>query len=338
MGRMKSACGLLITALVSAPALANDTTAELTTGGLHFTKNDNVEMRAEDLFISTKEIRVRYRFFNKSDKDVTVHVAFPMPVIDAEHQGRDIAVPTDDPVNVLGFVTRADGKPVVTQVEQKVTAKGVDRTAYLRELKIPLAPHLNSTSKALTRLPRAKWTELVDMGLAEIEESDYGKGRVKELHPRWSLQTTFYWQQTFLAQKETIIEHRYKPSVGGSVMTALSVPSERNEKWHANSIRKHCIEKSLLDTIDRARRSSKDSVSPPFSEERIDYVLKTGANWSGPIGDFRLVVDKGDANALVSFCGDGVKTIGPTQFEMRKINFTPEGNISVLILKRIRPR
>src|SRR5262245_51928160 len=136
MARMnRLACGLLL-AMVAGPALANDTTAELTTGGLQFTKNDNVEMRAEDLFISTKEIRVRYRFFNKSDKDVTVHVAFPMPLIGVEHQDQDIAVPTNDPVNALGFVTRADGKPVVTQVEQKVMAKGADRTAYLRDLKI----------------------------------------------------------------------------------------------------------------------------------------------------------------------------------------------------------
>ena len=67
-------------------------------------------------------------------------------------------------------------------------------------------------------------------------------------------------------------------------------------------------------------------------------MLKTGANWSGPIQDFRLVIDKGEASALVSFCGDGVKKISPTQFEMRKTNFTPEGNISVLILKRIRER
>ena len=36
---------------------ANDSTAELATGGLIFVRNDDVEMRAEDLFISTTEIR-----------------------------------------------------------------------------------------------------------------------------------------------------------------------------------------------------------------------------------------------------------------------------------------
>jgi hypothetical protein len=50
------------------------------------------------------------------------------------------------------------------------------------------------------------------------------------------------------------------------------------------------------------------------------------------------VVDKGRADHLISFCGDGVKKIGPTQFEMRKTNFTPDGNFAVLILKRLSSR
>jgi hypothetical protein len=56
------------------PAHANDSSAELATGGLVFVKNNNIEMASEDLFISATEIRVRYRFINRSDKDVVTHV------------------------------------------------------------------------------------------------------------------------------------------------------------------------------------------------------------------------------------------------------------------------
>ena len=49
---------------------------------------------------------------------------------------------------------------------------------------------------------------------------------------------------------------------------------------------------------------------------------------------FRLVVDKGSPDALVSFCGEGVRKIAPTQFEMRKDNFTPTRDLDVLILAR----
>jgi hypothetical protein len=134
---------LVAAALVAAaPALANDTTAELAAGGLIFVRNENVEMRSEDLMISAKEISVRYRFYNKSDKDVRVLVAFPMPDIKVEEPDQNISVPTDDPVNFLAFATTVNGEPAVTQVEQRVIAGGLDRTQLLRSLGIPLAPHL----------------------------------------------------------------------------------------------------------------------------------------------------------------------------------------------------
>lgn len=67
-------------------------------------------------------------------------------------------------------------------------------------------------------------------------------------------------------------------------------------------------------------------------EKRIAYVLKTAANWAGPIGDFRMTVDKGAPDSLVSFCAEGVKKIGPTLFEVRHENFTPTQDLHVLIL------
>src|SRR5262249_2221206 len=102
-------------AAAAAPALANDSTAELATGGLIFVRNENVEMRSEDLTISTKEISVRYRFFNNSDKSVTVLVAFPLPEITIEGSDSNISLPTEDPVNLLAFTTAVNGKPVTTK-------------------------------------------------------------------------------------------------------------------------------------------------------------------------------------------------------------------------------
>ena len=49
------------------------------------------------------------------------------------------------------------------------------------------------------------------------------------------------------------------------------------------------------------------------------------------------MVDKGEADNLVSFCGDDVKKIGQTQFEVRKSDYTPDGNLSVLILRKLPP-
>jgi hypothetical protein len=98
---------------------------------------------------------------------------------------------------------------------------------------------------------------------------------------------------------------------------------------------KYCLDRDFNTSIDRARREAKSQFGAPYSEERIGYILKTGANWSGPIKDFRLVIDKGEASNLVSFCGTGIKKIGATQFEIRKSDFTPDKDLHVLILKRL---
>jgi len=316
-------------------AWANDSTAELATGGLVFVHNDNVEMRSEDLMISAKEIQVRYRFFNKSDKAVTVLVAFPMPEIKVDGPDENISLPTDDPVNLLAFATAVNGRPVTTKVEQRVFAVGLDRTQVLRDLGVPLAPHLKATGEALDKLPRAKWDELVRVGLVEVEQYDVGKGMQDHLAPRWSLQTTFYWEQTFPSKAEIVVEHRYKPSVGTSVQTALGSPDAAQEDWYEEYVEKYCLDKEFLAAVERARREARSQFGAPYSEQRIEYILSTGANWAGPIKEFRLVVDKGDAESLVSFCGDGVKKVGATRFEMKMTDFTPEDDFAVLILKKL---
>jgi hypothetical protein len=82
------------------------------------------------------------------------------------------------------------------------------------------------------------------------------------------------------------------------------------------------------------RKAAKSEYGPPYGEERIDYILRTGANWSGPIGQFHLTVDKGDAGSLAGFRGQGVKKTSDTKFEMTKTNFSPDGDLAVLILKK----
>jgi Domain of unknown function (DUF4424) len=80
-------------------------------------------------------------------------------------------------------------------------------------------------------------------------------------------------------------------------------------------------------------RKGDDSVPMAYSETWIGYVLSSGRNWRGPIKDFRLVVDKGKPENMVSFCMNGVKKISPTQFEVRRKNFEPKGDLEVLIVE-----
>lgn len=323
-------------ALAAVPlgSLANDSSAELTNRGLVLTQSPAVEMRSEDLYISAREVRVKYRFANTSAADASMIVAFPMPDITIEGEDDMLAIPTQDPTNILGFTTIVDGRPVQAEVEQKVVKGGVDRTAYLRANGIPLAPHLEATNKVLDALPQAKKDEIIRMGLGQIMEYDSGQGWEKHLYATWTLKTTFWWRQTFPAGRDVLVEHRYTPSVGQTAGTSWGSPYWLKEPRYRETVRRFCVDATFIAAVKNTPRRE-DVAYAPYTEERIDYVLTTGANWKKPIGEFRLVVDKSDPDSLVSFCGDGVRKISPTQFEVRHTNWIPTRELSILILKRM---
>ena len=329
----------LIAAGFAAGAMANDSSAELATGGLVLTKNPAIEMRSEDLYLSTKAVRVHYVFANTSAQDVTILVAFPMPDITTTGGDDTFVVPTDDPTNLLGFVTTVDGQRVNAQVEQKAIAKGVDQTAYLRSVGIPIQPHLDATDTAVSNAPRAIQVALTARGLATDDYFDDGTGHGMQHHmqPTWTLKTTFYWRQTFPAGKTITVEHNYIPSVGGAAETSYGDPAQAGNDYYKAGVARYCIDNSFFAAIAQGVAAGKAAVKPPhtgfyYSENRIDYVLTTGANWKAPIGDFHMIIDKGDAANLVSFCGSGVAKINPTQFEVHYTNFTPTKDVAILLL------
>ena len=327
-----AACAALA---LAGPAAANDSTAELAAGGLVLTRTDAIVMKSEDLYISADEVRVRYVFLNTSVKDVTTRVAFPMPDIGGpEFYFHDTYIPGgDDPANLLAFVTRVDGKPLQMTVEQKALVGEIDHTAWLTRRGVPLALHVDGMTARLDALSPADQAEAVRLGLAVPDEYDAGKGWEKHLNPAWILKTTFHWEQTFPAGREIVIEHSYRPATGSSVGTILNAKGVTYEDFMDMHFR-YCIDEGFVAGVEKAQGTADYA---PFTEQRIAYVLKTGGNWAGPIGDFRMVVDKGAPANLVSFCASGVKKIGPTTFEVRKRNWTPDRDLSILILRPMPP-
>jgi hypothetical protein len=97
--------------------------------------------------------------------------------------------------------------------------------------------------------------------------------------------------------------------------------------------RDYCLPGDFFSGVDKLAGSDPANTKK-LQERRIDYVLETGANWAGPIKSFRLVVDKGRVDRLVSFCFDNVKKISPTTFEARAENFVPTRNLKILLVGR----
>ena len=320
---------ILAGALAAAAAQANDSVAETAVGGLVLKQTDDIDMISEDLYLSADQVRVRYVFRNRRPRDVRVTVAFPMPDRDfSELRYSDASWPAD-------FATRVDGRPVEMRVERRALARGVDHTQLLESLGLPVAADntMVAVAEAADRLPSGQLQRLVSLGLLEASEYDVGDGMRRHYEPVWTVKETWHWDQVFPARRDLVVEHSYTPAVGGSVGTLLAFPDLRDSPEGRDYQREFCVDRAFLAGIDRMSAGSTPERPALLGEQRIRYVLTTGANWASPIADFRLVVDKGRPENIVSFCGEGVRRISPTQFEMRRTNWRPDRDLAVLIVQ-----
>lgn len=334
---MRSITVMTALLLATVPALANDTSAVLTTGGLDFITNQDIVMESEELFISSEEIRVVYQFRNTGETDQTILVAFPMPDIVPDFYS-PVAFPSGPDDNLFEFETTLNGEPVEAMLHEYAFAHGVDRTKLIRQLGLPLVPISGAATDATDALDDEQTDELLHLGLLTPDEYDAGEGWEKHFYPAWTYKATYTWEGYFPAGELVTVEHRYKPSVGGTVgVSFLGEPYDGYDPAKDYE-RKYCTDAALINTLKDTLTDPDEPWSAPFTESWISYILTTGGNWSGgAIGTFRLVVDKGTEDNLVSFCGDGVKKIGPTTFEMVKTDFWPDRELDILILNRRDP-
>ena len=327
---------VLIAAGMGAPALANDSMSTLGTGGLVFLTSENVSMDSEDLYVSPDEVRVAYEFTNRGEADEQALVAFPLPDITGDGDFM-VQVPSEDPENIFGFTTTFNGEPVETTLHQYVFAFGIDQTALLRDLGVPLIPFGEATTEALNALSDADKANLLHLGLVIPMEYDDGSGWQTSYTPIWTLKSTYSWEATFKAGETAAVVHSYTPSVGGTVAVTFLSPAYEDYDPATEYAKRYCTDDGFINAVKKTLASPDDYYSAPFTESWMSYVWSTGSNWSGPIGEFHLTIDKGRPENLVSFCWDGdVKKTSPTTFEMEATDWYPPygRELEVLILNR----
>ncbi|TIW91272.1 MAG: DUF4424 domain-containing protein [Mesorhizobium sp.] len=317
-------------ALSAGSAFANDSVAELGTGGLILSRSDAVAMQSEDLFISPEKVTVDYIFHNNTDRDVDAIVAFPMPDISGNPEEIP-AIPENQSDNFLGFDVMIDGVAAKPQLEQKVLALGIDVSAELKAQNVPFYPFGDAAKAALAKLPQAVTDDWVNRGIIIEDTGSEGTETNKVYTPFWQLHSTYWWRSTFPANKDVHVSHRYKPSVGGTSSVSFFYDGKFQGQYATYKTR-YCMDDTFENAVRKAAKDGPDGY-PQYNESRIAYILTTGGNWAtGTIGKFKLTVDKGNPKALVSFCGDNVKKVGPTTFEMTANDFYPERDIDILIL------
>jgi hypothetical protein len=319
-------------AAVVPPGLANDSAAELSVGGLVFTRSPDVAMESEDLAITPEFVTVKYKFRNQSAAPVTLTVAFPLPDIDLA-EADNYAFPAGDPDNFVGFETKVDGKPVPLTMNQRAMLGNKDVSATLRAAGVALLP-IGPNQKRLSELAPATREKLVGEGLLAQSGSDERGRPIYEA--AWTVKMSAVREQTFPPNRVVSVEHRYRTSLGGSTDTVLRKGLRRNkamEKEVERYRKQYCVTDGFLASLDKMGDGAEANVAK-LREWRISYVLKTGANWAGPIKAFRLVVDKGKAERIVSFCAPNMKVLSPTQVEVTATDFTPDKDLKILIVGR----
>jgi uncharacterized protein DUF4424 len=330
--RFVSSVAFLLCGTGGSSLLANDSSAALSVGGLVFTRSADVSLESEDLAISPDVVVVRYRFINQSPKPVTLTVAFPVPDIDLS-EGDNLAIPANDPTNFLGFETKVDGRPISFTIHQTAVLGTKDISAALQNAGVPLLP-IGAQQTRLAELPQSTRDKLIGQGLL-LQNGTDDRGR-QLYEAAWTVKTAAVRQQTFASDRPVLVEHRYHTSVGVSFDTVLRKGLRQNKAMAAEIERyrkDYCVSDAFLAGVDKLAGAGEGN-SAKLQERRISYVLKTGANWAGPIKDFRLTVDKQKADRLISFCADHLKAISPTVVEFTAKDFTPDKDLKILIVGR----
>lgn len=322
---VSGAAALLI---VPPSARANDTLAVMPAGGLTFAKSDAIEMRSEDLRVSRDAIEVHYEFFNTSGSDVTSDVAFPLPEVKpyaGVPEQQAAGLPAD---NFVGFTVLVDGRPLTPTLHQQAFVKGREVTPLLREAGLPInyfnVTEANSGKRfdqLVENLPQAARDRLRTAGVL-------GPGEGGDFDQKYTVRSSFVWTQTFPAGRTLKVAHRYVPVAGGNWFG----PSDAKDLKSANAgtYKGYCIDQTTLGGLRKmlaGDKRSADAGGPMLQSWLIGYVLTTGANWKGPIGRFRLTVEKPGADSILSTCFDGLRKVDATRFVFKAENFTPRADL-----------
>ncbi|BCW86989.1 hypothetical protein sos41_01150 [Alphaproteobacteria bacterium SO-S41] len=334
-----------LAAVLAAPAFANDGFGGLTATGLQFDQTGVVQMLSEDLYLSLEKIKVAYVFRHSGDEDLTGEVIFPLPPINlGSINESDFAIDREqlDKENIVNFTATVDGKAVAVKTDRIAVMEapygeteppasrgyndpGTDITAVLTKYKIPLSLDFAKVSAALVKLPQAAKDDLTKLGYAGFDDNGG--------YPLWSIIERYHWTQTFPHGKDVKIAHSYDGAFPGGIFIWKGKPTS-DDTWQAELTKKYCIDtgtgKAILNAL-RLEGEGADQYSVGTAYY-VDYVLTTANTWAGPIGDFKLTIDKGNAKNVISLCVDGIKKTGPTTFVVEKKNFTPASDISILLI------
>jgi len=311
--------------LIAWPVFADDTSVTLGAGGLVPMKSSDNTMESEDLQISTGRIEVKSLFRNNSDRDIVTLVAFPLPELDGGLLRTSIVLlPSGGSVNFVDFALKVNRRATATKTDLRAFWEGQDITTHLRSLGLPISVLDKGMDAAIGRLAPAIRRGIEKEELI-IPINDPHESR--KWSPEWANHVNFYWSQRFPRKSAIEVEHTYRPVVG--------VGDRYRDIDQGFTVKQYCGGPDDVDRIEREKRAhpEKHELDTIWTENYINFVLKTARNWAGPIGRFHLTVLSDSPNDIALTCLPGLKKASPVRYELRYSDFRPDRDLDLLIIQ-----
>jgi hypothetical protein len=303
--------------VLSAPVLAQDEGRGIgyAAAGPVFDLPPGVSVERQEVHISIYSVRLSYVF--KSSARRTVHFRFVMPdmpvdaspdiaALDKNSEAAGLAADMQ-PANYTDLSVRVDGKPLMLGGNGRALLGGKDVTRQLLDAGVPLLTGPDS-DPVWRQLPPEKQAKLKASGLMSDDTA------------LWTYQADFAWDAT-LAPGETRIEVGYAPL--SDYWSDINLDDFPEMAADGSATRTYCIDGAVR----RAFLSGKRQ----YELYTVTHLVPPGG-WHGPVGRYRLVVDKQHPTDLVAFCPLEAKEVAPMRFEWTAANYIPGSQIGVLFL------
>lgn len=269
---------------------------------------------AETITVSTKTISFDMRLSNGTKKDISTMVTVPLPDINLIHAlFPNTANGEED--NFLNVVAELDGKPVELSLEQRADVGNVDVTEDIENAGISLMPEIAAQDPALQSLDEKTMADWRMRGIA-VPNPDEGQ-RGGPWFPGWRLQSSESFSLSIPAGKSVhLLVH-----MDAAPETGFPVGFMEDGKPNKDLISyqgRFCFDDGFVKQV--AKLIADPTSSGSLQQEQT--ISLPDFNPSVTRGPIRIVVDKGEPDALVAFCGADVKQTGPTTSEFTIKNAT----------------
>lgn len=268
---------------------------------LQIASHPDLVVEAIEIAIGIDRVTHTYRLRNKGSQELRLAASVQLPDFSASADGSEAyRVTTNNPNNPIGLAITVDGSPVTANVKASATALGIDRTAELKAMNVPLMPFGPEADKAIAGLSPEQNAKLVTLGLLSPPDPEQPDAPIIA---DWTLSVTYGWEQSLAPQKTTVAAISFRPISGSFELNKETASVLDEVKDDA------CLSPALIKTL-KSRVQGKNAATIAVTELAI--ANEAPVRWTS-VPETMVAVNKPAPEVTVAFCGMDQKSAAATR-------------------------